>query len=65
MDRPLTQEQMSKLRARSSRAQITPSSFFNEHKACDFKGREQPNRKLSRGRFLDCPANRIRKDEVS
>ena len=30
LDRPLTQEQISELRAYSSRAQITPSSFVNE-----------------------------------
>ena len=29
VDRPLTQEQMGELRAYSSRAQITPSSFVN------------------------------------
>ena len=38
LDRPLTQEQMSELRAYSSRAQITPSSFVNEYNWGDFKG---------------------------
>ena len=38
LDRPLTQEQMSKLRAYSSRAQITPRSFVNEYNWGDFKG---------------------------
>lgn len=38
VDRPLTQEQMSELRAYSSRAQITPSSFVNVYNWSDFKG---------------------------
>jgi hypothetical protein len=38
LDRPLTQEQMSKLRAYSSRAQITPYSFVNVYNWGDFKG---------------------------
>jgi len=38
VDRPLTQEQMSELRAYSSRAQITPSSFVNFYNWGDFKG---------------------------
>jgi hypothetical protein len=38
LDRLLTQEQMSELRAYSSRAQITPSSFVNEYNWGDFKG---------------------------
>jgi len=38
VDRPLTKEQMSKLRACSSRAQITSSSFVNEYHYGDFKG---------------------------
>jgi hypothetical protein len=38
LDRPLTQQQVSKLRAYSSRAQITPSSFVNEYNWGDFKG---------------------------
>jgi len=38
LDRPLTQEQISKLRAYSSRAQITPSSFVNVYNWGDFKG---------------------------
>ena len=41
LDRPLTQEQISKLRAYSSRAQITPSSFVNEYNWGDFKGDER------------------------
>ena len=39
LDRPLTQEQMSELRAVSSRAQITPHSFVNEYNWGSFKGR--------------------------
>jgi hypothetical protein len=38
VDRPLTKEQMSNLRAYSSRAQITPSSFVNEYHYGSFKG---------------------------
>jgi hypothetical protein len=38
LDRPLTQEQMSELRAYSSRAQITPTSFVNFYNWGDFKG---------------------------
>jgi hypothetical protein len=38
LDRPLTQEQMSELRAYSSRARITPSSFVNVYNWGDFKG---------------------------
>lgn len=38
LDRPLTQEQMSTLRAYSSRAQITPYSFVNVYNWGDFKG---------------------------
>ena len=38
LDRPLTQEQMSELRAYSSRAQITPSSFVNVYHWGSFKG---------------------------
>lgn len=38
VDRPLTREQMSGLRAYSSRAQITPSSFANEYHYGSFKG---------------------------
>ena len=38
VDRPLTQQQMSELRACSSRARITPSSFVNEYQWGNFKG---------------------------
>lgn len=38
LDRLLTQEQMSELRAYSSRARITPSSFVNVYNWGDFKG---------------------------
>ncbi len=38
VDRPLIPEQMSELRAYSSRAQITPSSFVNVYNWGDFKG---------------------------
>lgn len=38
VDRPLTHEQMSMLRAYSSRAQITPTSFVNVYNWGDFKG---------------------------
>jgi hypothetical protein len=38
VDRPLTREHMSKLRAYSSRAQVTPSSFVNEYHYGSFKG---------------------------
>ena len=40
LDRPLTKEQISELRAYSSRAQITPSGFVNEYNWGDFKGDE-------------------------
>ncbi len=38
VDRPLTKEQMAELRAYSSRAHITPSSFVNVYNWGDFKG---------------------------
>ena len=38
VDRPLTQDQMSDLRAYSSRVQITPSSFVVVYNWGDFKG---------------------------
>ncbi len=38
IDRPLTATQMAKLRARSSRATITPTSFINEYHWSDLKG---------------------------
>jgi hypothetical protein len=38
LDRPLTQKQISELRACSSRVRITPSSFINEYNWGDFKG---------------------------
>ena len=38
VDRPLTKKQMSELRAYSSRAQITPSSFVNVYHWGNFKG---------------------------
>ena len=38
VDRPLTQDQMGDLRAYSSRAQITPTSFVNVYNWGDFKG---------------------------
>ena len=38
VDRPLTQEQIGELRAYSSRAQITPSSFVNVYNWGDFRG---------------------------
>jgi hypothetical protein len=41
LDRPLTEEQISRLRAYSSRARITPSSFVNEYTWGDFKGDER------------------------
>lgn len=41
LDRPLTQEQISRLRAYSSRAHITPSNFVNEYNWGDFKGNPQ------------------------
>ncbi len=39
IDRPLTQTEMAALRARSSRAQITPTSFINEYTWGNFKGK--------------------------
>jgi hypothetical protein len=36
--RPLTSEGMSALRALSTRAHITPTSFVNEYHWCNFKG---------------------------
>jgi hypothetical protein len=38
LDRPLTAEQISELRAYSSRARVTSSSFVNEYNWGDFKG---------------------------
>ena len=38
VDRPLTQKQMDELRACSSRAEITPTSFVNVYNWGDFKG---------------------------
>jgi hypothetical protein len=38
LDRPLTKEQMVRLRTYSSRARITSSSFINEYHWGDFKG---------------------------
>ena len=38
VDQPLTQGQISELRAYSSRAQITPTSFINVYHWGDFKG---------------------------
>ena len=38
LDRPLTQEQMARLRGVSSRARITPHSFVNEYNFGSFKG---------------------------
>jgi hypothetical protein len=42
LDRPLTREQMAKLRAVSSRARISPYSFVNEYNWGSFKG--DPNK---------------------
>src|SRR5437667_6092917 len=38
IDRPLTQKEMRELRALSTRAEITPTSFTNEYHWGDFKG---------------------------
>ncbi len=38
IDRPLTSEEMSALRALSTRAHITPTSFINEYHYGNFKG---------------------------
>ena len=38
IDRPLTSEEMATLRALSTRARITPTSFINEYQWGDFKG---------------------------
>lgn len=38
IDRPLTKDEMAKLRALSTRAEITPVSFTNEYNWGDFKG---------------------------
>lgn len=40
IDRPLTEEEMRKLRACSTRARITPTSFVNHYDWGDFKGDE-------------------------
>ena len=45
LDRPLTQEQISELRAYSSRARITPSSFVNVYNSGDFKGNPDSRKK--------------------
>jgi hypothetical protein len=52
LDRPLTQEQISRLRAYSSRARITPSSFVNEYNWGDFKGDERQWMELYFDAFL-------------
>ena len=41
VDRPLTRREMEELRARSSRASITPSRFVNHYEWGDFKGDPQ------------------------
>lgn len=38
LDRPLTQDEMDVLRSKSTRAQITPTSFVNEYQWGSFKG---------------------------
>src|SRR2546426_1400915 len=38
IDRPLTEREMGELRALSTRAEITPTSFTNEYHWGDFKG---------------------------
>ena len=40
IDRPLTEEQMHILCSFSTRARITPMSFFNDYRWGDFKGDE-------------------------
>jgi hypothetical protein len=47
VDRPLTHEEMTKLRACSSRAQITPSSFTVAYNYGNFKGDEDQCRMQS------------------
>jgi hypothetical protein len=49
IDRPLTPEEMSALRALSTRAHITPTSFTNEYNWGDFKG--NPDKLMQR--FFD------------
>ena len=49
IDRPLTPEEMSALRALSTRAHITPVSFTNEYNWGDFKG--DPDKLMER--FFD------------
>lgn len=44
VDRPLTEQEMASLRALSSRARITPTSFVNHYNFGDFKG--NPDRLL-------------------
>jgi hypothetical protein len=41
VDRPLTHEEMREVRAYSTRARITPTSFVNEYNWGDFKGRPE------------------------
>jgi hypothetical protein len=38
IDRPVTEKEMAEIRSYSSRARITPTSFFNEYSWGDFKG---------------------------
>jgi hypothetical protein len=40
IDRPLTEEEMRELRAYSTRARITPTSFINDYSWGNFKGNE-------------------------
>ena len=45
IDEPLTDKQMRELRALSTRAEITPTSFVNEYQWGDFKG--QPRKLIA------------------
>jgi hypothetical protein len=53
IDRPLSQKEMDELRALSTRAEITPTSFTNTYHWGDFKGNPAP---LMDRRFLDVEA---------
>ena len=50
IDRPLTEKEMADLRSRSTRAEISPTSFVNDYSWGSFRGDEdQSRRKSARG----------------
>ena len=55
LDRPLTAAEMAELRSISTRAQITPTRFFNEHQWGDLKA--DPAELLARYFALRAPTS--------